>query len=252
MTLRTWREDEFEDRDFDDRMLAALGTTSSIIEAELSLRFPQRRQADIIFVEPEGNLIVVEAKVSPTIEYENIVWLSPLGSLYSSEGKSLVIECRRVAELVNQAIVFSHSSIDELSQNLEVIESVSASHANLQDKETPKLEAIHPLTSPVFNQLAQVPTPTREAVQDVLNKFVTTVSHAVITKLPPLRLSLLEDSSYLLEWTFEDRRLGFSFEQTPRDSGWYFVFSTASSERYESGTMDQLEMSRLIGMMLKP
>lgn len=251
MTLQTWREDEFEDRDFDDRMLIALGTTSSIIEAELSLPFPQRRRADIIFVGHAGKLVAFEAKVTPTREYENVAWLSPLGSLYGSEGKSLVIEHRRVAEFLNQAVVLSRLSIDELSQNLEVIESASASHAKLQDKEAPKLEAIHPLTGPVYNQLGEIPTPTKEAVQDVLGKFATSISHAVTTKLPRLRLSLLEDSSYLLEWTFEDRRLGFSFEQNRKDSGWYFVLSTASSERYESGTMDQLEMSRLIKMMLK-
>jgi hypothetical protein len=109
------------------------------------------------------------------------------------------------------------------------------------------LEAVHPLTNPVYDQLAEITIPTKEAIQSLLIKFATSVSSAVTVKLPPLRLAIC-----LLEWTFEDRRLGFSFEQNPKDSGWYYVYSSDSSERYESGTMDQLEMSRLIGMMLKP
>jgi len=114
------------------------------------------------------------------------------------------------------------------------------------------LEAVHPLTSPVYDQLAEITTSTKEGIQSLLIKFATSVSSAVTMKLPPLRLAILEDSSYLLEWTFEDRRPGFSFEQNPKDSGWYYVYSSDSSERYESGTMDQLEMIRLIGMTLKP
>ncbi|MBM4260079.1 MAG: hypothetical protein FJ145_01405 [Deltaproteobacteria bacterium] len=61
---------------------------------------------------------------------------------------------------------------------------------------------------------------------------------------PPLRLAALDDGSVLLEWTFKDRRLGFTFEADPNDYGWYYVFSRGQSERYESGTMDQLEIER--------
>jgi len=253
VTLQTWREGEFEDPGIDDQMLTAWGTTSTVIEGEPSLPFWMRRHADIIFIGPSGKMVTVEAKVSPTREHEDVVRFSPLGSFYGSEVKRVIIGYSRMAELWNQsAIVLSQSSINELSRDLEPIEGVSASYAKLQeDKEAPKLEAIHPLTGPVYNQLAVIPPPTKEAVQDILKKFATSVSDVVNTKLSPLRLSLLEDSSYLLEWTFEDRRLGFSFEQSQKDSGWYFVLSTASSERYESGTMDQLEMSRLIKMMLK-
>lgn len=253
MTLQTWREGEFEDPGIDDQMLTACGTTSAIIEGEPSLPFWKRRHGDIIFIGPSGKMVKFEAKVSPTSEHEDVVRFSPLGSFYGSEVKRVIIGYSRMAELWNQStIVLSQSLINELSRDLEPIEGVSASYASLrEDDEDPKLEAIHPLTSPVYNQLAEITAPIKETIQDVLNKFATCVSYTLRMKLPPLRLALLEDSSYLLEWTFEDRRLGFSFEQDPKDSGWYFVLSTASSERYESGTMDQLEMSRLVRMMLK-
>lgn len=249
--MQTWREDEFEDRGSDDRPLT--GSTSSISEAEASLPFWRRRSADRAFVRPAGMLVALEAKVGPTGIFENDFRLRSLGSIYPSQGQGWIIDRPSVAELLNQsAIVWSEFSIDEWLRNSDLIESVSASYADLEEHlVASKLEAVHPLTSAVYNQLSDMPTSTKEAVQDILNKFAHSVPYPVRTKLPNLRLSLLEDSAYLLEWTFEDRRLGFSFEQNQKDSGWYFVLSNALSERYESGTMDQLEMSRLVKMMLK-
>jgi hypothetical protein len=253
MTTDVWQDEDFEERNFDPRLYTASGATTSIIEGESYLPSWNPRYADIICVGPAARLAAIEVKITPTREHEYFVWSSLLRSSYWSNRQNLIIGYCRALDLFNQsAIVLSRSAIYEPSQNSELFESVAASYVSLQYEEPPALEVIHPLTSPIYKQLAKIPTPTKETIQNVLKKFATFVSYATTTKLPPLRLSILEDSSFLLEWTFEDRRLGFTFEANPKDSGWYYVYSSDSSERYESGTMDQLEMSRLIGMTLKP
>jgi hypothetical protein len=251
VTTDIWRNDDLEQGHFDFRLYTS-GATNSIIEGEFCLPFWKQRDADIIYVGLAERVAAIEVKISPTKDYEYFVWPSPLRNSYWSNRENLIIGYRALESFNQSAIVLSRSGIYELTQNLELCESVAASCASLQEKETPPLEVIHPLTSPIHNQLAEVPTLTKEAIQDVLKQFATSVSYSPKTNLPPLRLTMLEDSSYLLEWVFEDRRLGFSFEQNPKDSGWYYVYSNDSSERFESGTMDQLEMSRLVEMTLKP
>jgi len=253
VTVQTWREHEFEDRGFDAGMLTGCGTTSSIIEGEPYLPFWKQRHADMVYVGPEGKLVISEVKVNPRKILEYLVWRSLLRTPYSSNRESLINAYRHACELLNQSALLSRPLIEELSRNVGVWENVSAAYASLREEDQfSTLEAVHPLTRFIYDQLDAVPTGAKEAIQGVLNQFATSISHTLTAKVPPLRLAFLEDSSYLLEWTFADRRLGFSFEANPKDSGWYYVYSSDSSERYESGTMDQLEMSRLVKMTLKP
>lgn len=41
--------------------------------------------------------------------------------------------------------------------------------------------------------------------------------------IPRLDAANLEDGSLLIEWIFDDFRIGFSIEPDPRESGWYLV-----------------------------
>lgn len=41
--------------------------------------------------------------------------------------------------------------------------------------------------------------------------------------LPPIRAAIMEDRSVLLEWIYDDFRIGFSVEQIEEESGWYLV-----------------------------
>ena len=215
MRVQTWREQEFEDRGFDAGMLTAGGTTSSIVEGEPQLPFWKQRHADMVYVGPEGKHVIVEVKVNPRKIHEYLVWRSLLRSPYSSNRESLINAYRHACELLNQsAFVLSRSLIDVLCRNVGVWENGSASYASLREEDQfSTLEAVHRLTSSVYKQLAGVPTATKEAIEGVLNQFVTCVSNAELIERPPLRLAILEDSSYLLEWIFEDRRLGFSLDR---------------------------------------
>lgn len=85
----------------------------------------------------------------------------------------------------------------------------------------------------------------------LLEQFASIASASDIRgECPPLRVLDSPDGAVLVEWTFRDRRLGFTFEPRPEESGWYFVFSAGSSQRYESGTLDQLDLRRLMRAML--
>jgi hypothetical protein len=106
--------------------------------------------------------------------------------------------------------------------------------------------ALHPLTRSVASQLDRLPPGQAEAARRHLTDILEEVNRQDVRVVRPLRLAILDDGSALVEWTFPDRRFGFSFEREPGESGWYFVYSSGSSERYESGTMDQLDIQRMV------
>ena len=217
MTSVAWREDDFEEGGIDPRMFPSGGANTWIIEKELFWN----PEGDLIYSGPTGRIEIVNGIFDPK-------W-------------------NACPNLLRTPIVLSRSSIDEPSRQVEANSSVSS----WEDSEE-ILTAIHPVTKPVYDQLSSIPENYRQSIRVLLTQFASSLPKDESAKLPHLRLAALEDSSYLLEWTFKDRRLGFSFETNPKESGWYYVFSSDSSERYESGTMDQLEMSRLIEMTLRP
>lgn len=254
MTRVAWREDDFEEHGFDPRMFTSGGVNTSIIEKEPFFPFWNQGAADIVCIRPDGRFVTIEAKVDPKIKPKHLViWPHSWDAPWADRENLIKIQRHVYASLIDTAVVLSRSSIDEPSRQEERSASASSAYVSLwEDEEQQNGAAVHPLTRSVYEQLAGIPKATRESIQVVLNHLATSVPKDETRKLPPLRLALLEDSSYLLEWTFKDRRLGFSFETDPKDSGWYYVYSSDSSERYESGTMDQLEMSRLVRMTLKP
>jgi hypothetical protein len=252
VTHVAWREDDFEERHFDPRMFASGGANTWVIEKKARFHFWSQGIVDIVCVRPHGNFGIVEAKVEPQIEPKSVlIWLHS-NARWADREDLIKIQRHVYASLIHTGVVLSRPSIDEPSHQEERSASAFSAYASLwEDDELQNGAAVHPLTKSVYQELAKIPGGQREAIQFVLNQLAMSMPKDKSTTLPPLRLAPLEDSSYLLEWTFEDRRLGFSFEANPKDSGWYYVYSNDSSERYESGTMDQLEVSRLIAMTLK-
>lgn len=248
-------EPDFETSRFDQRILTCSGTTASRLDEEFSDSWKQV-DADVTFVGPNGLMFAVETKFDPTRKSDAIVWWSALQNKFWSDPTHYWVYVGGTQDLLNQsAIVLSCSSIFEPTRDLECRDILGSAYANIWRVLNPtKLEAIHPLTKKAYAKLSELPAAqiTRESIGGILHQFAQAVPLSATVNRPPLRLVPLEDSCYLLEWAFRDRRLGFSFETDPKDSGWYYVYSNNSSERYESGTMDQLEMNRLIAMTLKP
>jgi len=241
-----WREDDFEECGIDPRMFASGAANTSIIEKE-SLWNPG--VSDLICIGPGDRIVIVEAKLGPQKTDKFAVTWQHWGNLRGADRDKLICINWYVDASLHDAIVFSRALIDEPPRQVESNSSVSSWE---DDERQQEVAAIHPLTKSVYDQLRTIPETYRDAMTGLLTQFASFVPKNESSKLPPLRLAVLEDSSYLLEWTFKDRRLGFSFEPDPKESGWYYVYFSGSSERYESGTMDQLEMSRLIEMTLKP
>ena len=240
-----WRDDDFEERGIDPRMFASGSANTSIIEKK---SFWNPRVSDLISIGPGGSIVIVEAKFDPRrTDRDAVRWPHWSNPRWADRDK-LVSIMWHVDTCLYDAIVLSRSLIDEPPPQVESNSSVSSFEDYEQQREA---AATHPVTKSVYDQLRNIPEKYRDAMTDLLSQFASFVPKNESSKFPPLRLAALEDSSYLLEWTFKDRRLGFSFEPDPKESGWYYVYSSGSSERYESGTMDQLEMSRLIEMTLK-
>jgi hypothetical protein len=234
-----WRKDDFEERWIDCRMFASGTANTWIIEKE-SLWNPEI--SDSLWIEPNGKIVIVEARIDPKrAEKFAMRWARP------DRDKFVNFVWYTDAPL-NDAIVLSRLLIDEPPRQVQSNSAISSWEIDQPQRE---FAAIHPVTKSVYDQLTNIPGSYREAIAGLLTQFAGFVPNTEENKFPPLRLAALEDSSYLLEWTFKDRRLGFSFEPDPNESGWYYVYSSGSSERYESGTMDQLEMNRLIAMTLK-
>ena len=106
-------------------------------------------------------------------------------------------------------------------------------------------------TSSAASVAQSLSRPDLNQVRVLLDELADAAWQANVEPTTPLRASVLDNGTLLIEWTLPDRRLGFSFESNPEESGWYFVFSKGSSERYEAGSMDQLDVPRLLRLMTK-
>ena len=90
----------------------------------------------------------------------------------------------------------------------------------------------------------------RQAIR-VIEYFRRAASGYNLQGAPALRANLADDASLLIEWTFEDRRLGFNIEPNQDDSGWYFVSSKAAGGRCASGTLSVLDINEVMRWTLK-
>jgi hypothetical protein len=228
-----WRDDDIEECKINPSWLKS-GGANTVLEAESSLNFVQ---PDLIYTD-SLRTVAVETKCFPEVNERHI---AEYLCLFVSATRARAKFCRSSSP-EQSPVVLSRWSIAGLTQQAEVNSTVSS----WQDSEQENSLATNPITKRVYEQLADIPHNYRSLVQHLLEKFANTVPVSKASNLPPLRLMLLDDFSYLLEWTFQDRRLGFSLESDPKESGWYYVFARGDSELYESGTMDQLDADRVI------
>lgn len=68
--------------------------------------------------------------------------------------------------------------------------------------------------------------------------------------LPSLHAFNVEDESILVEWIFNDFRIGFTIEPNPRDSGWYLVSNRNLGEISASGYITGLDIKNVILWLL--
>lgn len=84
--------------------------------------------------------------------------------------------------------------------------------------------AVADVMGDAFASLSQVESAAvrREALY-VLHALRREIAHYDLSAAPSMTPTLLEDGSLVVEWIFDDRRLGLSFDPMSGESGWFFV-----------------------------
>lgn len=68
--------------------------------------------------------------------------------------------------------------------------------------------------------------------------------------VPPVSGSLHDDGSFTLELRFPDRRLAFTIERDPAESGWHFVSSPSSGSCRAYGGLSGQDLGALLDLAL--
>jgi hypothetical protein len=71
-----------------------------------------------------------------------------------------------------------------------------------------------------------------------------------IGNLSPLRISLNEDGSVLIEWIFRDFRIGFSIEEDRTESNWYLVSNQNLNQVDLSGLLSSQDLGELLTSLI--
>lgn len=101
--------------------------------------------------------------------------------------------------------------------------------------------AVSQLQDPVVAQQAQ----------SVISRFEVAASQFDLTGLPPLRTSLHDDGSFTIEWRFPDRRLAFTIEHDPSESGWHLVSLPSSGDVRAYGGLSEDDLAPLLSLALR-
>lgn len=68
--------------------------------------------------------------------------------------------------------------------------------------------------------------------------------------LPPMGFNYVEESgAFIVEWSYNRRRIGISVEKDSNDSGWFFV-TLYKKESCEHGNLDSLDLHSLFRKFL--
>jgi len=77
------------------------------------------------------------------------------------------------------------------------------------------------------------------ALLDHLDKFLPAFD---ASSLPALDAREGDDGSATLEWRFPDRRLAFTLEPDPKESGWHFVSKPSAGGVLASGALSEADL----------
>ncbi|KYG10994.1 hypothetical protein BE21_58415 [Sorangium cellulosum] len=59
-----------------------------------------------------------------------------------------------------------------------------------------------------------------------------------------------DNEAIQFEWIWHDRRFGMSFEPNPDESGWFLVTSKRNGDIQEYGALDDLDLNKVIRVLL--
>ena len=85
-------------------------------------------------------------------------------------------------------------------------------------------------------------------INDFLNIF--NALNFEINEMPPFHAFQSEDGAIIVEWTFKDFRIGFSFEENINKSGWYLITTVELGGISASGYLPNEENSEQLILWL--
>jgi hypothetical protein len=107
------------------------------------------------------------------------------------------------------------------------------------------------LTEDAFAAAAALRSPLANRAKAVLQQLRLELSKVDGHDLPRVQTTSADDGSFLIEWIFLDRRLGFAIEESEGESGWFFVSSRESGGHCSSGDLAHMDLAQLVAQTLK-
>jgi hypothetical protein len=110
----------------------------------------------------------------------------------------------------------------------------------------------HSLIRPAWNVIRQTEN---QAIAGEARKVLLAIQETITTfqhfgfdlgYLLSLRAFNVDDGAVLIEWIFDDFRIGFSIEPALQDSSWYLVSNTKLGEISASGYISRINIKALI------
>ena len=101
------------------------------------------------------------------------------------------------------------------------------------------------LTKPAWSSVGQVEN---QKVADEATRILGIITETSLTfqrrgidlaRLPQLHAFSVQDGSILIEWIFDDFRVGFSIEPIPSESSWYLVSNAKLGDISVAGDISQ-------------
>lgn len=103
------------------------------------------------------------------------------------------------------------------------------------------LESIKETDNPAISGRA------REMLTSIQDKIDTLIKYKIdLLTLPKIRAFNVDDGSILLEWIFNDFRVGFSIEQIESESSWYLVSNEKYGETNASGFISENNFDNIL------
>jgi hypothetical protein len=119
------------------------------------------------------------------------------------------------------------------------------------DRADASLDHAQSLTENVRSTIRELrdPSVARQAT-DVLTRLQGAIGSFDLTGLPSLRSFVHSDGSFTIEWRFHDRRLAFTVEHDPKETGWHFVSSRSSDDVQACGGLPD-DLRPLLSLALR-
>jgi hypothetical protein len=87
---------------------------------------------------------------------------------------------------------------------------------------------------------------------EVVTLLARSVQQRSLEQSPTLSIVESDDGSIWIEWILPSRRIGFTVDPDPRESGWYYASAVYDGNEVNFGSFSSMNMDELVGWLLFP